>query len=118
MAENMPDLGLGIQPSDLGAPSQAKLLRRLLEDATAASGDKTVPFLNASCEALVNIANPGDAYSAFSASWNATAIAGHIKAIEARFGLKVRALSSTMVPQEMMKTLLCEQFRSLVRRSA
>ena len=45
--------------------------------------------LNASCEALVQLAEPGDAYSAFTASMNASAVAGHIKTIEQKFGLKV-----------------------------
>ena len=56
--------------------------------ANAVTGKKS-PALNASCEALVQLAEPGDAYSAFTASMNASAVAGHIKTIEQKFGLKV-----------------------------
>lgn len=58
----------------------------------AISGEKQGK-LEAQCDALVQLAEPGDAFSAFTASMNASAIASHIKSIESTFGLKVSSLS-------------------------
>ena len=70
-------------------PLQTRLLRRILEEAASAVTGNTPTALNSSCEALVQLAEPGDAFSAFAASMNASAVAGHIKVIEQKFGLKV-----------------------------
>ena len=72
---------------------QVRLLRRLLEEAAKAVTGGSSAKLSTECESLVTLAEPGDAYSAFTASMNASAIASHIKAIESRFGLKASTSS-------------------------
>lgn len=70
---------------------QVRLLRRLLEEAASIVTGSQAAKLNSSCEALVQLAEPGDAFSAFAASMNASAVASHIKVIEQKFGLKVKS---------------------------
>ena len=70
---------------------QVKLLRKLLEEAQKVVGKKDAK-LNASCEALVALAEPGDVFSAFQASMTASAVATNIKYIENRLNLKVHPL--------------------------
>ena len=67
-------------------------MRQLLETVT---GDKKEK-LEAQCDALVQLAEPGDAFSAFTASMNASAIASHVKSIESTLGLKVCPLYHDM----------------------
>ena len=64
---------------------QARRLRQLLE---AASGEGKAK-LEPQCDSMMQLAEPGDAFSAFTASMNASAITSHVKSIEAKFGLKV-----------------------------
>ena len=56
----------------------------------AVVGESKKGKLEAQCDALVQLAEPGDAFSAFTASMNASAIASHVKSIETTFGLKAR----------------------------
>lgn len=65
-------------------------IRRLLEEKEGnAATSETRQKLEGSCEVLVQLAEPGDAFSAFTASMNASAITGHIKVIEQRLGFRV-----------------------------
>jgi len=66
-----------------------RLLRRLLEAVEAVKGGATKVDLQPACKDVVLLAEPGDAFSAFTASMNASAIASHVKSIETKFGLKV-----------------------------
>ena len=61
--------------------------RRLLQK----KGDKPKQALNASCEALIQLAEPGDAYSLFDATMQASFVASNVKGIEQKLGLKVNA---------------------------
>lgn len=65
---------------------QARRLRMLLQ---AVVDEKKEGKLGAQCESLVQLAEPGDAFSAFTASMNASAVAQTMKSIEGKFGLKV-----------------------------
>ena len=65
--------------------AQVRRLRQLLEAVIGEGKGK----LEGQCDALVQLAEPGDAFSAFTASMNASAIASHVKSIETKFGLKV-----------------------------
>lgn len=58
-------------------------------------GESKKGKLEGQCDALVQLAEPGDAFSAFTASMNASAIASHVKSIEATFGLKARPLQAS-----------------------
>lgn len=64
---------------------QVRLLRQLLEVVSGASKAKLEP----QCDSVVQLAEPGDAFSAFTASMRASAIASYGKSIEAKLGLKV-----------------------------
>jgi Golgi apparatus protein 1 len=84
-----------------GDSSNARLLRKLLEAAEAVTGNGSAEnakkvVLQPACKEIVQLAEPGDAFSAFTASMNASAIASHVKSIEAKFGLK----EGTLTPRD------------------
>lgn len=82
-----------VAPQSPPESSNARRFRMLLE---AVVGESKKGKLEGQCDALVQLAEPGDAFSAFTASMNASAIASHVKSIEATFGLK----EGTLTPRD------------------
>lgn len=71
----------------------------LAEEAGAKVEEAPQGSLSAECAKVVQLAEPGDAFNAFTASMNASAIASSVKSIEHSLGLRVRILSYIQAPQ-------------------